>query len=99
MDLSLSKGMKIVWGDGHQSQYALGYLRKNCPCATCRTESKKQTNPLHVLPKAPPTAITVTHAELVGNYALQLAFSDGHSTGIYDFRYLRSIDPGPSPGQ
>lgn len=33
-------------------------------------------------------------AELVGNYALRIAFSDGHRTGIYSWRYLREIDPG-----
>jgi DUF971 family protein len=29
--------------------------------------------------------------EQVGNYALGLTWSDGHSTGIYSFRYLRSL--------
>jgi len=29
----------------------------------------------------------------VGNYALRIRFSDGHDTGIYSWRYLRSLDP------
>ena len=34
----------------------------------------------------------VTSAQLVGNYALKLAWSDGHGSGIYSFRYLRELD-------
>ena len=35
----------------------------------------------------------VAIAEIVptGNYAVRLAFSDGHSTGIYGFSYLREL--------
>jgi DUF971 family protein len=37
--------------------------------------------------------LTAESAELVGNYALKIRFSDGHDTGIYSWSYLRSIDP------
>ena len=33
--ISKSKGIKIDWKDGHRSDYALAYLRDECPCATC----------------------------------------------------------------
>ena len=53
------------------------------------------SNPLTVLP---PSAVsngplTALGAELVGNYALKIEFSDGHNTGIYSWDYLREIDP------
>ena len=32
-------------------------------------------------------------ADLVGRYALQMYWSDGHSTGIYTFDYLRDLCP------
>jgi DUF971 family protein len=32
-------------------------------------------------------------AELVGRYALQIHWSDGHSSGIYTFTYLRTLCP------
>ena len=32
-------------------------------------------------------------ANAVGNYAIQLTFSDGHSTGIYSYDHLRTICP------
>ena len=34
-----------------------------------------------------------TGAELVGNYAVRITFSDGHDTGIFSWQYLREIDP------
>ena len=33
--ISKSKGIRIDWKDGHHSDYPLGYLRDECPCATC----------------------------------------------------------------
>ena len=33
-------------------------------------------------------------AKLVGNYAIQFTWSDGHNTGIFDFRFLRSLSEG-----
>ncbi len=45
--------------------------------------------------KADPTGLRVTSARLVGNYAIQFFWSDGHYTGIYDFRFLRSLDSKP----
>ena len=32
-------------------------------------------------------------ATQVGNYAIQITFTDGYSTGIYAYGYLRSICP------
>ena len=35
--------------------------------------------------------VTVRRAELVGNYALQIVWEDGHNTGLYDFGLLRRL--------
>lgn len=35
------------------------------------------------------------NVELVGRYAIQFTWSDGHSTGIYSFDTLREICPCP----
>jgi prepilin-type processing-associated H-X9-DG protein len=40
--------------------------------------------------------VTAKSAHAVGNYAVQILFSDGHSTGIYSFDHLREICPCPS---
>ena len=82
----------VEWMDGTRSGYSLDELRRQCPCATCRTEREKQAdNPLTIL-KSDPTGVHVTRAQLVGRYAIQFFWSDGHNTGIFDFRYLRSLE-------
>lgn len=82
----------VEWMDGKRSEYSLDELRRNCPCATCRTQREQaQDNPLNIL-KSDPTGVRVTSAQLVGNYAIQFRWSDGHDTGIFDFRFLRELD-------
>lgn len=81
----------IDWKDGKHSEFSLDDLRKQCPCAACRTDrDKKNENPFNIL-KADPTTIRVTSAKLVGNYAIQFNWSDGHNTGIFDFRFLHEL--------
>ena len=81
----------IDWKDGRRSEFSLDELRRRCPCASCRTEREQQSsNPLQIL-KFDPSGVRVTSAKLVGNYAIQFDWSDGHNTGIFDFRFLRSL--------
>jgi DUF971 family protein len=35
--------------------------------------------------------LTIADLEIVGRYALNFKWSDGHETGIYSFRYLREL--------
>ena len=35
--------------------------------------------------------VRITRIEPVGQYALRLVFSDGHSSGLYSWRYLREL--------
>ena len=99
LDLKKDEGLTIRWSDGVSSYYPIAYLRRLSPSADMRELRKAmQHNPLTVLPGAPKGgAITATGAELVGNYALKVAFSDGHASGIYTWEYLRAIDPEKQP--
>ncbi len=82
----------VDWKDGAQTSHSFQALRHVCPCATCKTERESRSeNPLHIL-KADPTGLKVVGAKLVGNYAIQFTWSDGHDTGIFDFRFIRSMD-------
>lgn len=94
IDLKRDEALTVEWADGHVSRYPIGYLRRMSPSADAR-ELRKQmdSNPLTVLPRATGAAIEATGAELVGNYAIRISFSDGHTTGLYSWGYLRSIDP------
>jgi DUF971 family protein len=39
--------------------------------------------------------LAIAKVALVGSYAVQVQFSDGHGTGLYSFDYLRAICPCP----
>jgi DUF971 family protein len=92
-------GVDITWTDGHAGHYDFAYLRDECPCATCNEEREKKrmfaaaggASPA-VLPMFKPK-VRAQAATIVGNYAIQITFSDGHSTGIFSYDYLRSICP------
>ena len=85
--ISKSRGVLIEWSDGHQSRFDPAYLRDNCPCATCRSATDVASS---VLPLYKPKP-EVLAADPVGTYAINFRFSDGHSTGIYTYEYLRSL--------
>jgi DUF971 family protein len=97
--VSTGAGVDITWADGHKSHYDFTYLREECPCATCNDERGRRQAfaaaapaPSAVLPmfKPKPRAKSAT---VMGNYAVQISFNDGHSTGIYSYDHLRSICP------
>ena len=80
----------IRWTDGHESPFPARYLRGRCPCAQCVSET---TGERLVFEEHVATDVAVSTARTVGNYAIQVEWSDGHSTGIYAFDYLRRICP------
>jgi len=87
--------VSVRWSDGHLSAYPYAYLRGKCPCATCEelgAPAIKPPSPLPILGQRP---LKPDRAELVGRYALQIFWSDGHSAGIYSFDYLRNLCPCP----
>jgi DUF971 family protein len=92
-------GVDIIWADDHVSHYDFGYLRDECPCATCNEERVKKSafaaagsTSAAVLPMFKPK-VRAQSATSIGNYAIQIIFSDGHSTGIYSYDHLRGICP------
>lgn len=98
LDLDRTRGLTITWSDGRISFYPVAHLRRMSPSADARhLREQLASNPLTVLPAAPSTGpLAALDAELVGNYALRIHFSDGHETGLYSWSYLREIDPGPA---
>ena len=88
--------MTITWQDGHASTFELALLRKHCPCAACREERQHLSTELSPVLKTDPGADLprAVGARLAGNYAVQIDWSDGHDTGIYDYEYLRALDAG-----
>jgi DUF971 family protein len=42
-------------------------------------------------PETVSDALMIADVSIVGRYALNFRWSDGHETGIYSFRYLREF--------
>ena len=63
-------------------------LRDGCPCADCVEEG---TGRKLLDPSTIPQDIHPVGVSAVGNYAVQIDWSDGHSTGIYTWATLRAI--------
>ena len=81
--------LRIVWRDGHVSEYEPRVLRLHCRCAGCVDEF---TGEPILVPASVPADIHPRTIRYVGRYALSFEWSDGHATGIYPFEYLRSLD-------
>lgn len=89
------RGLTVQWADGTTSYYSIAYLRRMSPSADAKAlREEMASNPLTVLPSsAAKGPLQAVGAELVGNYAVRIRFSDGHDTGIYSWRYLKEINP------
>jgi DUF971 family protein len=101
--VSSGAGADIIWADGHTSHYDFDFLRDHCPCALCDDERKKKAVIASTVSNKPAglgAALPMfkpkpraRSAAAVGNYAVQIVFTDGHATGIFSFEYLREICP------
>jgi len=89
--LASGEGVDVEWADSHRSHYEFDYLRERCPCATCH--AAREGRPYQTLLLLENEKLPAIEATPVGDYAVRFVFSDGHSTGIYSFSYLREICP------
>ena len=90
--------LRIIWSDGQGTDFDVVELRRACRCANCVNEltGAQVLQPSQVGEDVRPQTI-----RQVGNYALQVNWSDGHTTGIFTFDYLRQLaesPAGPSAG-
>ncbi|NDC37781.1 MAG: DUF971 domain-containing protein [Proteobacteria bacterium] len=100
-------GIRVRWSDGSIQELSSSILRTNCPCATCReaqgdtshgrpltgsAPAPKKKSMLKVIEHTMTEQLTLTEIWGVGNYALGMAWADGHNSGIYSFEYLRRLD-------
>ena len=101
LDLKKDEKLEIEWQDGVTCTYPLSLLRSMCPCAQCkeqRAAESKRKSLLTILPGNYSNKLIVIDAQLIGNYAIKIEWSDKHGTGIYSFQYLREICPPKKSG-
>lgn len=80
--------LSVLWEDGRQDDLDVRDLRLACRCAACVEEMSGRAllDPATIAVDVAPRSIAS-----VGNYAINVAWSDGHSTGIYAFDSLRAM--------
>ena len=76
--------LRILWDDDQLNDYPFAYLRGWCPCAVCQGHGGER----HFVQVENPQLVSIG---MLGNYALNPRWSDGHETGIYTFAYLRDL--------
>lgn len=100
--------IEIVWSDGERMRYRAAMLRDKCPCATCRERRRgeQQTQAsrsggrsltLPVLSAAEAKPLAIEQVRPIGNYAYNIALSDGHDSGIFPLELLRQIGVPAAP--
>ena len=93
--------IEITWSDGQVMRYTAKKLRAACPCATCRekrrgdeekkAKAKRGPMVLPVLSAAEAKPLTIERLRPVGNYAYNIAFGDGHDSGIFTLDFLHQL--------
>ncbi len=76
----------LVFSDGRELSAKAFDLRANCQCAMCVSETTGQRL---VDVKKIPADINPTEILPLGNYAVGITWSDGHSSGIYPYSMFK----------
>src|SRR6266480_633658 len=79
--VSSGTGVDVTWADGHAREKKAS-LGEAAPAFL--------SSPALPIFKPKPRAQAATQ---VGSYAIQISFTDGHSTGIYSYDHLRNLCP------
>ncbi len=80
--------LEITWPDGRIDRFPYLFLRSECPCASCRDE---WTGERILRVDSLSTDLKLVGMEMVGTYAVQPAWSDGHASGLYTWETLQQL--------
>lgn len=81
-----SATLELVYGEDSTSELSAEFLRVHSPSAEVRGHGRGQ----EVL-QVGKRRVKISSLETIGNYAIKLAFDDGHDTGIYSWTYLKEL--------
>jgi DUF971 family protein len=81
----------LLWSDGMESFFGLEQLRRSCPCAVCQGEADVLGMIDRPAVQYDDKSFILSRMQVVGGYALQPGWGDGHGTGLYAFSYLRRM--------
>lgn len=80
--------LELTWVDDEVDRLPYRYLRAECPCASCIDE---WTGERTLDPQSIRADLKLEGMEAIGNYAVRLGWSDGHSSGLYTWENLRRL--------
>jgi DUF971 family protein len=80
--------MLLAWDSGERFTIPFVEVRFHCPCAACVDEhtGRRTLQRASIPPGIRPQAV-----QIVGRYALQITWNDGHATGMYPFDHLHEV--------
>ncbi|HIJ82993.1 MAG: protein of unknown function DUF971 [Magnetococcales bacterium] len=78
--------LKVHWSSGEEFEYTMEYLRVMCPCAKCSGHTPDQAQLIDGKQD-----VTIKSITPVGHYAVKLAFSDDHDSGLYSWDTLYEL--------
>ena len=87
----IGQELAISWNDETESYLPLERMRRACPCASCGGEPDVLGNVIRPSVTYTAKSFELRSWNLVGGYALQPTWADGHGTGIYSYRYFRRL--------
>jgi DUF971 family protein len=87
----LGSELALVWNDGLESYISLERLRRACPCAACQGEPDALGRVVVPVSNIGPRGFDLVSLHPVGGYAIQIAWGDGHASGIYTLDLLRRL--------
>lgn len=82
----------VRWADGTETYYPMHFLREKSPSAENTGETDLLGRRYGGVDGAKFPGVTVKGWNIVGGYAVQFHFSDGHNTGLFTFDYLKKLE-------
>ena len=87
----IGKEIAIAWNDGTETFLELELFRRACPCAACGGEPDVLGYVVRPEGQYTDESFEMTRWHIVGGYAMQPTWGDGHSSGLYAFDYIRRV--------
>jgi DUF971 family protein len=86
--LQTEQVLEVTWPDDRVDRFPYHVLRSECPCASCRNEwtGERVLDPNSIRPD-----LKLVGMENIGTYAIQFAWNDGHSSGLFSWETLRAL--------
>ena len=77
--------LRLLWPNGDKSEIEAGRLRRACRCAGCTRARIDGAFPGSF------DGLSIKTIGVIGDYAINIVFADGHARGIFPWEFLRSL--------